>query len=118
MSQSDIIRLLKAGPKTAKQMALRTHRTTADVSRICSELRYRGKVCRIDNGSGKGSIATYALVDPSIEIPSTRPRHAERTLAEARQDADGLAESLRVERDPCFLCGVRADIGCYHRRAF
>lgn len=26
------------------------------------------------------------------------------------------ADSLRVERDPCGFCGVRADIGCKHRR--
>lgn len=25
--------------------------------------------------------------------------------------------SLTVDRDPCFFCGVRGDIGCEHRRA-
>lgn len=24
--------------------------------------------------------------------------------------------ALRVDRDPCFRCGARADIGCNHRR--
>lgn len=28
------------------------------------------------------------------------------------------AETLRVDRDPCTYCGVRADIGCKHQRVF
>lgn len=27
------------------------------------------------------------------------------------------ASLLRVDRDPCFLCGTRADLGCAHRPA-
>ena len=30
--------------------------------------------------------------------------------------AERVAELPRVERDPCIKCGVRADIGCKHRR--
>lgn len=28
-----------------------------------------------------------------------------------------LPESRFTDRSPCFWCGVRADIGCRHRRA-
>jgi hypothetical protein len=29
---------------------------------------------------------------------------------------DDEIDQLRVERDPCSYCGVRADVGCRHRR--
>lgn len=35
-------------------------------------------------------------------------------LIEARERR---ADQLRVSRDPCPMCAVRADIGCSHRRA-
>lgn len=34
-----------------------------------------------------------------------------------RANARALADSLWVSRDPCPKCGVRADIGCKHKRA-
>ncbi|MDZ7894190.1 MAG: hypothetical protein U5M50_04030 [Sphingobium sp.] len=30
---------------------------------------------------------------------------------------DPVPESAPVDRDPCFRCGVRGDLGCKHRRA-
>lgn len=36
---------------------------------------------------------------------------------ETHQSKYAFAETLRVSRDPCPFCAVRADIGCKHRRA-
>lgn len=42
-------------------------------------------------------------------------RHKQRipAMMAARAIRDDLP---RVERDPCSYCGVRADVGCRHRR--
>jgi hypothetical protein len=40
-----------------------------------------------------------------------RPR-MERKDSEARQST-----AVRVDRDPCFYCGARGDVGCVHRVA-
>lgn len=34
---------------------------------------------------------------------------------DAREEAADI-ESRRVDRDPCWRCGVRADVGCEHQR--
>lgn len=43
--------------------------------------------------------------------PSTTRPQLEREALELR------LESMRVSRDPCFLCGTRADVGCKHKVA-
>lgn len=52
----------------------------------------------------------------------TSPASPEAAARQARQNAARAAaeaqiEALRVNRDPCPKCAVRADIGCKHRRA-
>lgn len=37
-------------------------------------------------------------------------------LAEPRDDKAAREGMPRVDRDPCARCGVRADVGCDHRR--
>jgi hypothetical protein len=32
-------------------------------------------------------------------------------------EREAIVDSLRVARDPCPACGIRADVGCKHRRA-
>lgn len=39
---------------------------------------------------------------------------AEKHIARIREE-QALIDALRVERDPCTYCGVRADVGCRHR---
>jgi hypothetical protein len=45
--------------------------------------------------------------ETSLELARRVAKHIER---------DVLADTLRVSRDPCPLCAVRADIGCKHNR--
>lgn len=50
------------------------------------------------------------------EYAHQREQRTGRVLA-ALAEKDRIAEQRRVNRDPCPLCAVRADIGCKHRRA-
>jgi DNA-binding MarR family transcriptional regulator len=57
---------LAKGPATGAQLAdvLCTH--TGDIARMMSQLVEKGRVRRIDGGSGRGSVAIYALPHPHI----------------------------------------------------
>lgn len=65
----------------------------------------------------KGQPTNWSGVTTSTWTPQASPRRA---WAEYRAD-EHIAErarvdALRVSRDPCPLCAVRADVGCRHRR--
>ena len=45
-----------------------------------------------------------------VKYGEGRPRRG------AERDAARGALPSRIDRDPCFYCGVRADVGCRHRR--
>lgn len=48
-------------------------------------------------------------------MSSENSKRQSRVLA-AIAEKNRIADSRRVSRDPCPLCGVRADIGCNHRK--
>lgn len=114
MSRAVILSALKTGPKTSAQLVQYTGTHSGDVSRTCWTLVKRGHVKRIDGGSGRGSLAVYALVDGVVSdcAPINRGR-ARLGLSLARGPE---VPETRADRDPCFKCGVRGDLGCSHRR--
>lgn len=56
---------------------------------------------------------------PAITKMDRRRQIAALTVGDvaAVRTAAEVAEPERVDREPCFMCGVRGDIGCRHRRA-
>lgn len=63
-----VLARLADGPATAAELAEVLYTHTGDVSRMMSQLRMKGRVRRVDNGSGRGSIALYGLP----EVPATQ----------------------------------------------
>lgn len=69
-----------------------------------------------------GAIAPY---QPRTEngkgrpIGGGAPGYTERRRQKASEVKEQVEKNLPpvIERDPCFLCGVRADVGCKHRVA-
>lgn len=62
MSAIAILRALRAGPMTNRQL----QRATDDywsggIARDCAKLRHSGRIERLDGHSGRGSIAVYRL---------------------------------------------------------
>ena len=58
-----VLRLLAVKPRTNAELQELCVDHGAGIARTMSELRRRGKVRRIDGGSGRGSIATYAIAE-------------------------------------------------------
>ena len=53
---------------------------------------------------------------PKVYFRKAPARTAEPTPHAARIQAAGSSETLaHIDRDPCFRCGTRADIGCKHQ---
>lgn len=56
------------------------------------------------------------LAGKPVRTPPANHRRAE-VVALAVRAGDPVPLGARVDRDPCFRCGVRGDIGCAHRVA-
>lgn len=118
MSKSGILAALRFGPKTTAELLLVTGMSPADISRDCAGLRHAGKVKRVDGALGRGTKAIYALALPG-ELPVAPPPPRRRPAATATTPAHtpkAAPPETIVDRDPCFMCGVRGDVGCVHRR--
>jgi hypothetical protein len=112
MSQGPIIHALRRGPMRTAQLLRLTGTCSGDISRSCANLIRIGAIKRIDGGSGRGSIAVYALADCTAPVPAaTRAKRFYHHVAPQPE----VTESQFVQRDPCFSCGVRGDLGCKHR---
>lgn len=72
---------------------------------------------------GRTPTRNRELLWDSLGIATTRTTWAggdlerERMRAAEHRDRRAFVETLRVSREPCAKCGIRADIGCKHRRA-
>lgn len=118
IAQERILRELAAGPRTSGQLALAIGRDRAATYRNCRALQDRGLIKRIDGTPGRGGIAVYALIGDDTAPPETSRDRAGRQPAGAfNQGGNVPLPDSRVDRDPCFKCGVRADLGCRHRAA-
>lgn len=113
MSQGPILAALSHGPKSGAELADICHQTSAYISRTCAKLRLEGRVKRIDGGSGRGSIATYALMGDQ-RAPAAP---AKRSYVTRDFDVGPPHPGVTVSRDPCFFCGYRGDLPCEHRSA-
>lgn len=52
------------------------------------------------------------------EIKTGRGRvHDGPRITTHNRESDEFIDRLRVNREPCTFCGVRADVGCRHRGA-
>lgn len=112
MSRAVILSALKTGPKTSAQLVDYTGTHSGDVSRTCWTLVRQGHVKRIDGGSGRGSLAVYALAGADAA-----PEHRGRAALGLSLARGPEFPEARADRDPCFKCGVRGDLGCSHRRS-
>ena len=63
-----------------------------------------GRATRWDGGRVPRGRAAPLAAPAEVEEAADRPPPSRASL-------------LRVDRDPCFLCGTRADLGCAHRPA-
>lgn len=106
---SGILERLRTGPKSAGELATSLSTKGAYISRDCARLIKEGRVKRIDGGSGRGSLAIYALSTDNSPAPVKR-RGADRLYSDA--GGPPLDTSRIVYREPCSFCGVRGDIGC------
>lgn len=61
MAAASIITALRAGPRTNAQIQDEVCDHSGGVARDCAKLIASGRVRRIDGGTGRGSIAVYAL---------------------------------------------------------
>jgi hypothetical protein len=61
MSRLAILRRLKDGPATNRQLQDAADDHAAGIARSCADLIHMGRVVRIDGCSGRGKPATYAL---------------------------------------------------------
>lgn len=61
------LRALASGPKTNAELQDVICDDNSAVAKIMGSQRARGNVTRVDGGSGKGSIATYALTEKGKE---------------------------------------------------
>lgn len=59
--QRELIKALKSGPKTAKELAEITYDESASVSRYMGKIIRSGRAERVDGKSGPGNYATYDL---------------------------------------------------------
>lgn len=100
---------LKSGPKSAAELATIVNSKGAYISRDCAKLIKERRVKRIDGGSGRGSLAIYALTNDNTPAP-VRRRGADRLYSDA--GGPSVDPARIVHRDPCTYCGVRGDLGC------
>lgn len=93
-----ILEALRGGPLSTTELAEATGIHFSDVRDTCSRLILDGEVTR--SGGGRGLLASviYQLGTGTTPVPQ-----------------GGAGQ--RIDRDPCFKCGVRGDLGCAHRRA-
>jgi hypothetical protein len=100
-------------------------RTCVGDQRLVRDLRGSSKVGPIREARIRATMAAHPDGMPPIQCePTMRPRmrldkrvRPTRLVDENGEHRGPVPEQLRVNRDPCGWCGVRADIGCSHPRA-
>lgn len=85
----------------AQRIGLRSHATASD---LILELHRRGKIEVFRTGNSR-----VVRIGEKCTGPSRTGWHV---YVEKKQ-----RNPTFVDRDPCFMCGTRADVGCRHRRA-
>lgn len=100
MSAAKALEALQSGPKTAAQLCVLIDVKTSYISRTMGDLVISGRAMRIDGGSGRGSVATYALPGAGL-IPATRLAWTDERVATLRRlwteegmGASGIAKAL------------------------
>jgi hypothetical protein len=59
------------------------------------------------------------LLADYVKRVTKQPEHkAKPVLLTTQEKRDALEARPRVESEPCFLCGVRPDVSCRHKRAY
>lgn len=80
----------------------------------------RGQCCRVVTITETGQKTAGTVPTPhwrfnGDRIPGKYLRHSKPAInADPEPEISDLE---RVDRDPCFLCGTRGDVGCRHRQA-
>lgn len=89
-------------------------RARAEMAKACNRL-----LEAIETGYGPRQFLWTNAINtkswaPSDDLRDYRTTGYERAMRSAADKEAALAR--RVTRDPCHVCGVRADIGCNHQR--
>lgn len=104
----DVARAGKPCPTNAQMANDLGAGCTSTIADVLRDLRAEGSI--VVKRSGVGRI----IAIPRLNL-ETAPRPPKAFVHPVHHHRD--FEKLRhVSRDPCFRCGVRADIGCHHRR--
>lgn len=116
MSISRVHHLIRQQAASSARIRAQTEMTPHEVNAAINHLQASDKIVRA--GKNRRGHTIWAAAEGSAQ-PAADDDGAE-AIEQARKInvvADPSVEGReRVHRDPCFLCGVRGDLGCRHRR--
>lgn len=85
---------------------------TADPSKWLAQVR----IARAPKSSTKDRVRALIAGEPIPRLGGTGIREfSERSNHVVTGTSIDVSAMTRVDRDPCFRCGARADVGCTHR---
>ncbi len=113
----------RGAPTNSEMAALLRIKNAPTASKALQRLEARGEVTvvrfrdsRVVTITATGESTAAALPPTSLNADAAAGAD-DQPQGNAASVARAKPEPLRVDRDPCTFCGVRADIGCRHSRA-
>lgn len=88
--------------------------TSTNSAARCMAVLAKGKMIEVESFANARRVTIRASGKKTAPI-TENPRW-KRELTGRVEINDNEIEHLRVDRDPCGFCGVRADVGCRHSR--
>lgn len=107
------------GAELARRLRLRAASLGISVNTFCAPLGGTGFVSQLQRAAAPKP-HTVARIEAFLAGSPLPPRRGYQRLHENGRAFDYSRPAdppPPVDRDPCFQCGTRADIGCKHRRA-